>query len=422
MENTPLVHPEHVPVLRTFGVGDTGIKVMERMIADGFPAERFVAVNTGGESLQHCAATEKICLEDRRLRGLGSGGDPERGRQQAELKAEQFKALCEGANVIFILAGLGGGSGTGISPVLARVAKSCGALVLGFVTLPFDCEGDQRLFLAQRGLDELKEAADGVICLPNQKVLQLIEGNTSVIDTFRIIDRFMADGVQGIWRLLAFKGLLQIPPEALMRLLHDRHSECAFAVAQAAGPERAAKIVDNLRAHPMLDNAQALASAETVLISLCAGPQLTMMEVNAVMEQLQAHCPGARVLMGAAIEESFGDRLAVTVVTAQKLDAEPALRAPQTLDTQLLDRASSPKPNSRFVPPAPILAPERMQQLFARQTSGRSAPRRTSPKMRQAQLPLEIVSKGRFDKSEPTIHKGEDLDVPTYIRRGVALN
>jgi cell division protein FtsZ len=422
MENDSPTHAQAIPVLRTFGVGDTGIKAIELMMADGLMSDRFVAVNSDAESLEKSAAGEKILLEDRRLRGLGSGGDPERGRQAAELKAEQFKALCEGVNVVFIVAGLGGGSGTGISPVVARIAKAAGALVLGFVTIPFDCEGDQRLFLAQHGLDDLKEIADGVICLPNQKVFNLIEQNTSAIDTFRIINRFLADGVQGVWRLLALKGLIQIHPEALLRLLHERHSECAFAVAQASGPDRAPRVVDKLLAHPLLDNGQALANSESVLISLTAGAQLTMAEVKSVMEQIKTQCHSAQVLMGAAIDERFDDRLAVTVITAQKLDPEPAPRTTQTLDTQLLERTHTAKPNSRFLPPAPALAPEKMQQMFARQNGGRSAQRRASLKMRQGQLPLEIVSKGRFDKSEPTIHKGEDLDVPTYIRRGVPLN
>src|SRR5690349_9417820 len=234
MENNSPARADSGPVLRAFGVGDTGINAIELMMADGFPPERFVAVNTDAQSVEKSSAAEKILLEDRRLRGLGSGGDPERGRQEAELKAEQFKGLCEGVNVVLILAGLGGGSGTGISPVLARIAKASGALVLGFVTTPFDCEGNQRQFLAQRGLEELQEAADGVICLPNQKVFSLIEQNTGAVDTFRLINRFLADGVQGVWRLLAFKGLIQIHPDALVRLLNDRHFECAFAVAQAS--------------------------------------------------------------------------------------------------------------------------------------------------------------------------------------------
>ncbi len=422
MENQSPVHPEAIPTLRVFGVGDAGIKVMDLMLTDGHSPAQFVAVNIGAESLDKSLAAQTIRLENRKLRGLGSGGDPERGRQAAEENVEQFKALCQGVNVVFILAGLGGGSGTGISPVLARVAKQTGALVLGFVTTPFDCEGNQRLELAQHGLEELREAADGLICLPNQKIFSLIQENTSVVDTFRVANRFLADGVQGVWRLLTLKGLIHIHPDALIRLLHDRHCECAFAVAQTAGTDRGPKAVEKLLAHPMLDQGEAFAASESVLVSLVAGPNLTMAEVNGVMEQIKTQCDSAQLLMGAGVDERCGDSLIVTVITARKVDEETVPRSYEGLDTQLLERNSSAKPNSRFLPPAPSLPPEKMQQLLARQRAGQSRPRRTSLKMRQTQLPLEIVSKGRFDKSEPTIHKGEDLDVPTYIRRGVLLN
>jgi cell division protein FtsZ len=148
-----------------------------------------------------------------------------------------------------------------------------------------------------------------------------------------------------------------------------------------------------------------------------------MSEVNRVMIQIKTKCESAEVMMGACIDDQFGDRLAVTLITAKQLDHEFVPRAKgEGLDTQLLDRTATPKPNSRLLPPAPMLGPEAVQKLLSRQGNGRAAARRTSSKMRQTQLPLEIVSKGRFDRSEPTIHKGEDLDVPTYIRRGVPLN
>jgi cell division protein FtsZ len=411
------------PSLRIFGVGDTGLSVVQLLLADGLSPEMLVAINTGGPALENSSASHKIRLENKRLRGLGSGGDPERGRKAAEEQTDQLKRLCENIDVVFILAGLGGGSGTGISPVLARIAKTAGALVLAFVTTPFECEGSRRQFLAEQGLDELQEAADGIICLPNQKVFKLIQENTSVVDTFKITNRFLADGVQAVWRLLAFRGLIQIQPDEVVRLLHGHNSECAFAVAQADGLERARHVVEKLLAHPMLDGGEALGDGESVLVSITGGPNLTMAEVNLVMDQIKGQCGSVDVLMGAVIDERFQDRLAVTVITSKKPDRDLFLRSQaDSLPAQLLDRTASAKPNSRFLPPPPVLPPNQVQQMLARQKSGRSGARRTSLKLRQTQLPLEIVSKGRFDKSEPTIHKGEDLDVPTYIRRGVSLN
>src|SRR5262249_9136324 len=147
-------------------------------------------------------------LEPKPLRGLGTGGDPARGRAAAEEAAARLKSVCDGSSSVFILAGLGGGAGTGICPVLARAAEETGAVALAFVSTPFDCEGRRRLAVARQGLLELKAASDGVICLPNQKVFKLIDDRTSVPDTFKLTNELMAGAVRGIWRLLAYKGLL----------------------------------------------------------------------------------------------------------------------------------------------------------------------------------------------------------------------
>ena len=411
-------------VLRLFGVGDTGLSVLEMLIAGGVSPGACVAANAATPALAGSGATQKIRLETKNLRGLGSGGDPERGRLAAEEQSEALKSLCEGADVVFILAGLGGGSGTGISPVIARLAKAAGALVIGFVTLPFDCEGTRRRGLAEEGLEELRAAADAVVCLPNQKVFKLIDANTTVLDTFRIVDQLLADVAQGLWRLLSLKGLIEIPLDDVCRLLQARHCDSGFAVAEAAGLDRSARVLEKLLAHPVIDEGAALAEAEVVLVSLAGGRDLTMAEVNQLIEQIQARCESAQVLMGASVDDRFGDRLAVTLMTFKKAVSEPAPHGrAEELDTQLLDRKATTRPGSRFLPPPPALPADQVQKLLSRQTRGSgAASRRSAVRLRQTQLPLEIVSKGRFDKSEPTIHKGEDLDVPTYIRRGVPLN
>jgi len=414
--------------VKVFGVGGPGINVMELMLKEGPPGVGFVAVNTDAQSLAASSASERLHLEAQLLRGLGTGGDPDRGRALAEEHLPQLKSLCEGSDVVFILAGLGGGAGTGISPVLARAAKESGALVLGFVTTPFELEGGRRQRLAQHGLAELKSAADGVICLPNQKVFKMIDENTSLLETFKITNQFLADGVRGVWRLLLHKGLIEIHYADLAALLRDRHAESSFAVAEAMGPTRSREVMDKLLAHPMLDGGQMLSESEAVLVSMVGGPDLTMAEVNRVMEQVNRQCEHAQVIMGAAIDETLNERLAVTLIAACKSAEQEtagntgAAGSSDELAAQLLPRSTKARPGSRFVAPAPALPPDQVQQLLARQGRGGSRPRKSSSTMRQGQLPLEIVSKGRFDKGEPTIHKGEDLDVPTYIRRGVALN
>jgi cell division protein FtsZ len=417
---------KNIPV-KVLGVGGAGITVMELMRKSGLSGVSFGAVETDAQSLAASSASERVHLETQHLRGLGTGGDPDRGRALAEEQLPKLKSLCEGADVVFILAGLGGGAGTGISPVLARAAKEAGALALAFVTTPFECECGHRRRVAQHGLMEIKASADGVICLPNQKVFKMIDENTSVLETFKITNDYLADGVRGVWRLLMHKGLIEIHFADLAALLRDRHAESSFAVAEAMGPTRSREVMDKLLAHPMLDGGQMLGECEAVLVSLIGGADLTMAEVNRVMEQVNRQCEHAQVMMGAAIDDAFSERLAVTLIATRR-SAEHASEGPgagtsaEGLDQQLLSRTATARPGSRFVPPPPTLPSDQVQELLARQGRGGSRQRKSTSRLRQTQLPLEIVSKGRFDKSEPTIHKGEDLDVPTYIRRGIALN
>ena len=407
---------------RIFGVGNAGVNVLEPLIAGGLAQASFIAIHSDPIPCGILAAVEQLQLESR----LGADGDPERMRAWAEEQAPRLKALCAGAEVVLLIAGLGGAAGTGISPVLARLAKESGALVLGFVIVPFDCEGGRRQRFARLGLEHLMEAADGVVCLPNQKVLKLTDETTSVPDTFKLGNELLAEGVRGIWRLLAYPGLIEIHIGDLCALLRDRHAESAFAAVEAMGAARSREVVEKLLAHPLLEGGQVLAESNVVLVSLMGGPDLAMAEVNRVMEQLHSHCQRAQLIMGAAVDETFRERLAVIVIAAQRTHGSGAEKADgegaEGLDSQLLGRSAPARPESRFLPPPPSLSPEKMEQMLARQGSRAGRPRKALPKLRQTQLPLEIVSKGRFDKSEPTIHKGEDLDVPTYIRRGVSLN
>ncbi|MCL4788771.1 MAG: cell division FtsZ family protein [Verrucomicrobia bacterium] len=431
---TPMPPPANARALcvKIFGVGDAGSAMLHRMNETDFAGATLVAVNTEAAAFGTPAGAAQILLETKLLRGLGTGGDPERGAKAAEENFQTLKETCAGAAVVLILAGLGGGAGTGICPVLARAARESGALTLAFVTLPFDLEGNRRQQQARQGLEHLGAAADGVICLPNQKVCKLLDDNTTLLDAFRTTTQLLVEGARGVWRLLTHRGLIEIHLDELSALLRDRRGESCFAAVEAAGTTRARDSLEKLLAHPLLDGGQTLKEADAVLVSLLGGPELTMADVNRVMEAVNQQCQKAQVLMGAAVDENFRDRLAVTViatrhgrapVVAPVTETEPATvtassEAPD-LEEQLLEKEPPPRPTSRFVPPAPTLTPEQREQLLSKQ-GGRA--RKQAPRLRQGSLPLEIVNKGRFDKTEPTVHKGEDLDVPTYIRRGVALN
>jgi len=393
--------PAGSPAVKIFGVGNAGIALLGQLATPEFAEAEFAVINTDAASLAASPAPVKFHLENKLLRGMGSGGDPDRGRALAEEQFSTLKSACAGADVVFIVAGLGGGAGSGISPVLARAAREAGALVLAFVSRPFECEGNRREQQAEQALEQLKSAADGVICLPNQKIFKLIDENTSVLDTFRITGGFLVEGLRGVWQLIARPGLIQVHYSDLCGLIRDRHAESVFAFVEAAGPGRSREAVEKILAHPLLDDGRALAESDAVLVSLTAGKDLTMAEVNRVMEQIKRQCGKAQIIMGAAMEADFKNRLCVTVI-ASKQNA-PTTSIPVRSENGMVVSTT----------PARRAAPT---------TDGGARKRTAIKKPVQTQLPFTIVSKGRFDKSEPTLHRGEDLDVPTFIRRGIALN
>ena len=427
--------------LKVFGVGGAGCNAVEHISQSGLPGVRFAALNTDIQSLVDLSVECVVPLGSLLTRGLGAGGDPEIGRAAAEEEAEGLRKLCAGAGVVVIVTGLGGGTGTGASPVLARVARETGALVLAMATLPFECEGARRQRQAQEGLEQLKEAADAVLCLPNQRVLKLIDDNTSLIETFKITNDLLAQGLRGIWRLLSRAGIINVDFADLCAVVRGQHAESSFACAEAGGENRAREVVEKLLASPLLEGGTVLSEAESVLVSIVAGSDLTMAEVNRLMSQINRASENAQIIMGAAVEKDLGDRLSVTLIATRRNQAATQSNRPsvaaasnlaeaaadgeskadsQAFGTEFFEQRPPARPASRFVPPPPELTPDKQEQLLARQNG--KAYRKPRSKLHQGTLPLEIVSKGRFEKSEPTIHHGEDLDVPTYIRRGVPLN
>lgn len=430
--------------IKVLGVGGAGCNAVNHLARESFAGVSFTVMNTDAASLAQSAVENKLVLGSKSTRGLGAGGDPERGRRAAEEDLAPIRALCDGADIVFVVAGLGGGTGTGASPIVARAAKEAGALVLGMVILPFDCEGRRRERQAQQGLEELKAVADGVITLPNQKVFSLIDEKTSLLEAFHITNELLAEAVRGIWRLLSRPALINVDFADLCAVIQDRHSESSLATAEARGEDRAQEVIEKLLSHPVMERGQVLQDASGVLVCITGGPELTMAEVNRIMEEINRHNEEAHLILGAAIDEALADRLVVTLVAsrrdvpaearnggcahavterAAKKEEPHLLSLPDRgLNEQLANPSRVSRPSSRFVAPPPEPTPAKTEQLLIQQAAGNPRQRKTAARLRQGQLPLEIISKGRFEKSEPTIYHGQDLDVPTYLRRGVALN
>jgi cell division protein FtsZ len=451
MNPQPLLPPPspasfRLPVARIIGVGGAGLQAVEHMVRAGLDGASYAVVHTDTRRLEASKIPAKLLLGARVTRGL-KVGEPEMGRALAEADAHELRHLCEGADLVIVVAGLGGNTASGAAPVLARVARENGALVLALAALPFDFEGRRRQVQARAALQQLRAAADAVICLPNQKIAAILDDQTSLTEAMQIIDDLLAKGVRGLLRLLSREGLINVDFSDLCQVVRGRQAESCFATAEAEGENRAREVVERLARSPLLDAGQGLAQADALLVSLTGGPGLSLKDVNLVMEQINRAAERAQVIMGALIDPALGDRLAVTVVASRHLPAEAASAVPRGPAGSEPEAAVEPEPPAaefptgdvperstgrpgtlagtsarRYVPPAPELSPEQAERLLGGRPGASAARRRGRAKPQQTALPLEVVSKGRFAKTEPTVHRGEDLDTPAYIRRGVALN
>jgi cell division protein FtsZ len=382
--------------MKIFGVGGAGIAMLAEVNGRVQMRASFAAADTDALALAGCGAPVKFHVENKLLRGLGSAGDAERSRSLAEEQFSEFKNACQGCEVVFILAGLGGGAGSGITPVLARAAREAGALVLAFVTLPFDCEGNHRIQQAQHSLVQIKNAADGVICLACDKTTGLINDSLGLRETFRTVDNLLLEGLRGVCQLFVRRGVITLHFGDLYSLLRDRHAENCFAFVEASGAARSRIVVEKILSHPLLDKGRALTESEAVIVNITGGKNFSMEEIKRVMTEVKRLCPRGKVVMGADEDATLGDVLTVTLVVARP--------------DGLSENAKTNRPSATTVS-ATSSAPTI------------SRPRRAgASKPVQGQLQLTIVSKGRFDKSEPTLHEGKDLDLPTFLRLGVVLN
>ncbi|HNQ90644.1 MAG TPA: cell division protein FtsZ, partial [Verrucomicrobiota bacterium] len=368
---TPAPATRRHPAIRVLAVGGAGLQALEAMTRDPLEGVAFAAIHTDARAVAQCPLPEKILLGANLTRGLGTGGDPDLARAAAEVESTLLRELTATADLVIVVAGLGGGTGSGAAPVLARIARESGALVLALVALPFDFEGRRRQQQAQAALRQLKTSADAVLCLPNQKVARLLDENTSLLDTFRFTNDVLAAGLRGLWRLITRDGLINVDFADLCRVVRGRQAESCFATAEASGDNRARDVLDRLLASPFLDDGRLLATAQTLLVSLVGGPDLTLKDVSTAMEHLHRHCEQAQVVLGAAVDPAFAGRLEITLVATRKSDPDPnpnpttEFNPPvSTFPTEPPDTPRAqpdPHPPSRYVAPPPQLSPEQAE-------------------------------------------------------------
>jgi cell division protein FtsZ len=394
----PLKKPtiENVANIKVVGVGGAGNAALNRMMEANIKGVEFIAVNTDAQALHYSGAPIKLHIGQTVTRGLGAGMNPNMGQQAAEESREELHEILKGADMVFVAAGFGGGTGSGAGPVISEIAKETGALTVGIVTKPFSFEGQQRLTIAQEALAELQDKVDAAVIIPNDRLLQIIDKKTSLIDAFRVVDDVLRQGVQGISDLITHHGMVNVDFADIKAIMQNAGS-ALMGIGRASGESRA---VDAARAaieSPMLD--VTIDGAKGIVFNITAGSDLRMYEVEEAARIITEHAdPNAKVIFGAVIDEEqiAKGELKITVV-ATGFDKPEPVRAPK----------------QRFAA-APVFP---ARQAYSPFPAAQSQPEMQAPVDRGVfSSPQRFVGQGPMGGRQ-TEGETEDLEVPTFIRR-----
>lgn len=304
----------YLAVIKVVGVGGGGVNAVNRMIEAGLRGVEFVAINTDAQALLMSDADVKLDIGRELTRGLGAGADPEVGRTAAEAHRDDIEDSIRGADMVFITAGEGGGTGTGAAPVVAEIARSLGALTVAVVTRPFGFEGRRRSVQAEQGITALRTSVDTLIVIPNQRLLEHADQSLPIVDAFRLADEVLLHGVSGITDLITTPGLINVDFADVKSVMYDAGT-AVMGIGRASGENRASQAASKAIASPMLESS--VEGASGVLLSVAGSNSMSLHEVNQAATTIAEHCtPDANVIFGATIDDSMGDEMRVTVIAA----------------------------------------------------------------------------------------------------------
>jgi cell division protein FtsZ len=331
LHRAPRADSAYLADIKVVGVGGAGLNAVNRMIDAGIAAVEFVAVNTDLQQLALSDAEVKIHIGRELTGGLGSGAEPDIGRRAAEEAYDQVKRALRGADMVFVTAGEGGGTGSGAAPVVARIAREVGALTVGIVTMPFRFEGTKRRSQAEQGVHELREACDTVIVIPNERLLEVLDKQTSMLDAFKIADDVLRQGVQGICDLITEPGLINVD-FADVRTIMSGAGTALMGIGFATGENRAVEAAERALRSPLVDTE--LVSARGILLSIAGGNDLSLYEVNEAAEVIRgASTDDTNIIFGATVDERLEGQVWVTVIVTgvgQRGGSRPAVRLEDT--------------------------------------------------------------------------------------------
>jgi len=382
--------------LRVVGVGGAGGNAVNRMIQSGMRGVDFIAINTDAQDLENNAAEQKIQIGKNLTKGLGAGAKADIGKAAMEADKEAITALLEGSDMVFITAGMGGGTGTGAAPIIAQISKELGILTVGIITVPFNFEGPKRMNRALNGVEELRKTCDTVIGIPNQKLMSIVDKSTTVVEAFQLADSILNQATKGISDLINVHGLINLDfadVETIMKNMGD----AIMGTGQASGEERAVLAAQQAISSPLLDDAT-ISGAQGVLVNITGGPDLTLMEVDDASGIIFEEAgQGVNLIFGAVIDPTLSDEIRVTVIA-----------------TGFNQRKVAEKTRELVIDEDP---PRRKEtHILSEQING---PLHKKEEDQSASEPIPAPAPPQAAKETPdeTVIYGNDLDIPAFIRR-----
>jgi len=395
----------YLAIIKVVGVGGGGVNAVNRMIEAGLRGVEFIAVNTDAQALLMSDADVKLDIGRDLTRGLGAGADPDKGRQAAEDHAQDIEDALKGADMVFVTAGEGGGTGTGGAPVVARIARALGALTIGVVTRPFSFEGKRRAVQAEQGIVNLREEVDTLIVIPNDKLLQMIDHQIAILDAFKQADQVLMQGVSGITDLITTPGLINLDFADVKAVMSNAGS-ALMGIGSARGEDRARAAAETAVSSPLLE--ASIEGAHGVLLSIAGGSDLGLFEVSAAANLIQgaAH-EDANIIFGTVIDDALGDDVKVTVIAAGFEGGQPPRRQPGTSRAADL-RTHQARPAPMPPDPEPVGVTSNNNHGFNYVSPVEASPPAPQPP------PVPLAPSRVTVPSRPSYE--DDLDVPDFLK------
>jgi len=405
--------------IKVIGVGGAGGNAVDRLEMDGLDRLRLAAVNTDLQALNSSPVEEKLLVGSEVTRGLGAGGDPELGVEAAEADREKLAALVADCDLVFMIVGMGGGTGTGVAPVLADVASEAGALVIAFATMPFSFEGARRNQQAEDGLIDLRASCDAVIPLPNDLLLQEAAEGETALDSFTRAEDWIGRAVRSVWSMLFRTGLINLDFATLRQAFQTRGGKTLFGLGTGSGEDATAAALASLDMCPLLVTPEHSRKADRLLVNIVGGTDLTLPKVNEIMGAItDRYGRESHVIMGAVIDEDRQGQVEICVIGTTDIGGRLAPRRP-----------SRPKGATRPAAPAPSLPSSKVSSDTPgppTKTTRRAIETEPMPAGPTAQDEFTFdgvgQNRGAFERTDRNLFEGQDLDIPTYLRKGIKIS